>query len=348
MTHARLHRALHRALHRGLGRAFGLRQQGVTLVELLVATAISTMIAVAAMTALVVSRQGFVAVDAASGLRDNARFAVDLTQRLGVQAGFKDAVYAATTRPVNNLGVAVNPPPGVAGFNNATASATDPVNSPAARSVGDVGYGSDILILRFQAPETFPGSRVADRSMIDCMGRPASAVPTGRDDTLVSILHVELNRGEPSLMCTTVNGSGTASPARPMVEGVENFQVLYGVDGVVPNTAPLVTSTDAIADRFLRADQMLVPGDPVGTNANWRRVRSLRIGMVLRGPSRSAPDVGSQIFYPLGLAPAAAGGADGGAMSSSSDPGSAFTPAVDGRFRQAVTFTVHLRNDQGL
>jgi type IV pilus assembly protein PilW len=93
---------------------------------------------------------------------------------------------------------------------------------------------------------------------------------------------------------------------------------------------------------------MVVSGDPVGTNANWRRVRSLRIGMVLRGPSRSAPDAGPQTFYPLGAAPASAGGADGGAMSSSADPGSVFTPAVDGRFRQVVTFTVHLRNDQGL
>jgi type IV pilus assembly protein PilW len=35
-------------------------------------------------------------------------------------------------------------------------------------------------------------------------------------------------------------------------------------------------------------------------------------------------------------------------MSSASDPGTVFTPAVDGRLRQVITFTVHLRNDQGL
>ena len=41
-------------------------------------------------------------------------------------------------------------------------------------------------------------------------------------------------------------------------------------------------------------------------------------------------------------------GAAGSAMSSTNDAGTAFTPAFDGRLRQVVTFTVHLRNDQGL
>jgi len=330
------------------GQAPGQGQCGLTLVELLVATAISTMIALAAMSALVVSKQGFVAVDAASQLRDSARFAQDLIQRVGVQAGYKDIAYAATIRPANTVGVAANPAPAVAGFSNATAGAVDPVNNPATRATGSPGYGSDILILRFQAPETFPGSGVADPSMIDCLGRPSAAIPTGRDDMLVSIIHVDVNRAEPTLMCTTVNGSGTVSAEQPIVQGVENFQVLYGVDGVVANTVPLVTGTDSISDSYLRADQMVVAGDAVATNANWRRVRSLRIGMVLRGPARSAPDVGALTWYPLGSAPGSSGGLSGSAMAATGDPGSAFTPPVDGRFRQVVTFTVHLRNDQGL
>ncbi|MFN5940974.1 MAG: PilW family protein, partial [Polaromonas sp.] len=51
------------------------RSLGLTLVELLVALAISAVIALAAISALIVSRQGFTTVDAASQLRDNARFA---------------------------------------------------------------------------------------------------------------------------------------------------------------------------------------------------------------------------------------------------------------------------------
>ncbi|MET0542212.1 MAG: PilW family protein, partial [Variovorax sp.] len=70
---------------------------------------------------------------------------------------------------------------------------------------------------------------------------------------------------------------------------------------------------------------------------NWQRVRSLRIGLVLRGPLNSAQDRNPDMsFYPLGKA-----------MYSSSDPGTKLVPAQDGRLRQTVTFTVHLHNRQG-
>jgi type IV pilus assembly protein PilW len=322
-------------------------QQGFTLVEMLVAMAISMVVAIAAISALIVSRQGYSAVDASSQLRDSARFSVDLIQRIGVQAGFKDIIYAATLRPANNSGVASNPSPGVSGFNNALASATDPTGSSTARTAGSVGYGSDVLVLRYQVPETYPGSGTPDPSMIDCMGQSASSIPTDRDNTVASIIHVDIADGEPSLMCTTVNATGTISTPRPIIKGVENFQVLYGTDGVVANTVPSGT-TDFVADRYLRADQMVVAGDPVGTNANWRRVRSIRIGMVVRGAADTSNDHTSQTYYPFGNAPASSGGAAGSAMSSTNDAGTAFTPAFDGRLRQVVTFTVHLRNDQGL
>ena len=329
---------------RGHGpRAAGL-QSGLTLVELLVALVISSIIAIAAVSALIVSRQGFTTVDAASQLRDNARFATDLIQRLGVQAGYEDLMYATTTRLANVVGVATNPDPDVAGFNNATSSYTDPYNTATTRTAGTVGYGSDVLILRYQASETFPGSGVSDKTMIDCSGNPSTAIPANRDDRMASVFYVALDtQGEPSLMCSTGPSTG-----QPIIQGVENFQVLYGTDNVTPNTAPGSTTTDSVADRFLRADQMVVAGDPVGTNANWRRVRTLRIGMVIRGPIGSAQDTTAQTLYPLGQAKNASGGSPGSAMSSSSDPGTIFSPGADSRMRQAVTFTVHLRNEQGL
>ena len=329
---------------RGHGpRAAGL-QSGLTLVELLVALVISSVIAIAAVSALIVSRQGFTTVDAASQLRDNARFATDLIQRLGVQAGYKDFKYATTTRPANVFGSAPSPAdPDVAGFNNAIPSATDPYNTATARTAGTVGYGSDILILRYQASELFPDSPVSDKAMIDCSGFATTAIPANPDDRMASVLYVDISQGEPSLMCSTGPSTG-----QPIIQGVENFQVLYGTDNVTPNTAPGSTTTDSVADRFLRADQMVVAGDPIGTNANWRRVRSLRIGMVIRGPIGSAQDTTAQTLYPLGQAKNASGGSPGSAMSSSSDPGTIFSPGADSRMRQAVTFTVHLRNEQGL
>ncbi|MFM9881293.1 MAG: PilW family protein [Burkholderiaceae bacterium] len=323
------------------------RLKGLTLIELLVALAISSILALAAIAALVISRQGFTSVDAASQLRDNARFSTDLIQRLSVQAGYKDLQYASTNRTANAAGLAANPDPNITGFNNARASATDPVNTSTARAAGSAGFGSDILILRHQVSETFPGSGISDRSMINCAGVASAVVPADRDAREISILHVAVSLGELSLMCTTINSVSGDITTQPIVQGVENFQVLYGVDNVVPNTAPAAgAASDAIADRFLRADQMVVAADPVGTNANWRRVRSLRIGMVIRAAAGSAQEIVSQTFYPLGSGRNAAGGTPGSALSSANDPGTVFTPTADNRLRQIVTFTVQLRNGQ--
>jgi type IV pilus assembly protein PilW len=314
-------------------------------VELLVAMVISLVIALAAISALTVSRRGLTTVDAAAQLGDNARFASALLLRLGAQAGFRDVEYAATPRASNTAGLSGTgtAAPNVSGVNNALPDSTDPYNTYATRTTGTAGYG-DILILRYQAVETFPESGKSDKTMIDCFGNPSTTVPIDRDDRMVSVLYVDVSQGEPSLMCST-----GPSNAQPIISGVESFQVLYGTSGVTPNTAPPETTLAAnIADRYLRADQIVVPGNEAATNANWSRVRSLRIGMLLRGAQGSAQQNVAQTFYPLGLAKASATGAAGSAMASADDPGTIFNAPADGRLRQTVTFTIHLRNDQGL
>jgi type IV pilus assembly protein PilW len=324
------------------------RQRGMTMVELLVALVISLLISLAAISALIVTRQGFTTVDASSQLRDNGRFVSDLIQRIGVQAGFKDVFYA--TQVASAAETAANIAPNIYGFDNALASATDPLNSATARTSGVEGYGSDILILRYQSVETFPGSLVSDKSMIDCAGNSSATTPSRRAERFASIFHVDVSQGETTLMCTTVAPDGTVSAPQPIVQGVEDFQVLYGVDGYSTANTLFNGAQDTVPDRYLRADQMVVGAtDSAATYNNWRRVRSIRVGMVLRGPLNSQQEKVSQTFYPFGPARAASSAALGTAMSSASgDIGTVFTPAVDGRFRQVVTFTVHMRNDQGL
>jgi type IV pilus assembly protein PilW len=323
------------------------RQRGFTMVELLVALVLSLLIALAAISALIVTRQGFNTVDAASQLRDNGRFAADLIQRLAVQSGFEDLRYAATSATSNVVGAATNPEPNVKGYNNTLADSTDPLNTYAIRTTGADGYGSDVLILRNQSAETYPGSGIIDKSLIDCAGNPAKSLPTDRYDQMISIFQVALSQGEQSLMCIVLDTTSGAFSTQPIVQGVENFQVLYGTDGVTAGVAPTAIPT-TVPDHFLRADQLTVAGDPIGTNANWRRVRSLRIGMVLRGPLNSAQEKVAQTLYPFGLAKSSSTGTAGAAMSSADDPGTVFTTPADGRLRQVVTFTVHLRNNQNL
>ena len=321
------------------------KQAGLTLLELLVAMTLGLLIVLAAAAALLVSRQGFFAVDAASQLRDNARYAQSIVQRVGVQAGFKNINMLVPPPPEDPA----NPfEPSVFGINNAKRSTSTAWDAGSTWGTSDAGKNSDILVLRAHVSTTTGevGSP-SDGSMIDCLGE-APPVTSELDGGFFNILHVQASSaGEPALMCTRA-AAGGGFEAQPLVQGVESFQVLYGVDNVVPNTAP-TGATDSVPDRYLRADQLTVTGNDAATYANWRRVRSLRIGMVLRSQPGSAVDTASQTFYPLGTSRSSASGAIGSAFAhATNDPGTVFTPPVDRRLRQVVTFTVHLRNFQDL
>lgn len=331
------------------------RMGGLTLIELMVAMALGLLIVLASVAALTVARRGFTTVDAAAQLRDNGRFAADVVGRIGVQAGYRDVYFAARQRQG-----AANPEPHVMGFNNALIDPVNPLATATARASDTApGWGSDILILRYQAAQlhfqsTDPVLKlISDKTMIDCAGNPAPAVididdPTARDQRMASILHVAVNQGEPTLMCSYSTDGIVFGGTTPIAQGVENFQVLYGVDSVTANTAPAATlPSPNVPTAYLRADQMAVAGNTAATNANWRRVRSIKIGMVLRGAPDSTQDRAAQTFYPFGEALSGPGGAKGSAFASNADPGTAFTPTPDGRLRKTVSFTIHLRNDQG-
>jgi len=333
----------------------------LTLIELLVAMVIGLVVVLAAVASLTVARRGFTTVDASSQLRDSTRFATDLIGRVSVQAGYRDLFIAASPASVDPLRA-----PNVSGFNNGFIDATNPLTTFTTRSAGVDGYGSDVLILRYQAAQLYSmyeGSNatngaVSDQTMIDCAGNALTTVPDPMNaaqtvlastSRIASIFHIAINQGEPSLMCTYSDTGVAPFVTRPIVQGVENFQVLYGVDGVTAGAAPAAAALSPnVPLSYLRADQIVVAGNTAATYANWRRVRSLRIGLVLRSATGSTQDPTSQTYFPFGAAQASAAGAVGSAFASANDPGTTFTPTPDGRLRQTVSFTVHLRNDQGL
>ena len=325
----------------------------MTLIELLVAMTIGLLVVLATVAVLTVSRRGFTTVDAASQLRDNARYATYLMSRIALQTGFQDVPYSATPRKDDAvMNVSTNPQTNVAGFNNAQYSASDPFNSTSGNWSGaSPAHGSDILILRYQGGETFPGSGVSDKTMITCNGTAPASIPANRDERIVSIFYIAVTNQEPVLMCSS-STDGAPPPSgsgQPVVSGVESFQVLYGVDGVTAGTpTPITAPAPDRVDRYLRADQLRVNGDDVATNNNWRRVRSIRIGMILRGELNSNQDRTDINIFPFGSGASSSGGAAGSAFGSAADPGTVYTAGSDGRLRQTVTFTIHLRNSQDL
>ena len=61
-------------------------QSGLTLIELLIAMTLSTVITIAGVASLTMARQGFSSTDATSELENNARFATSVIQKIVIQA----------------------------------------------------------------------------------------------------------------------------------------------------------------------------------------------------------------------------------------------------------------------
>lgn len=335
-------------------------QAGLTLVELLVAMALGLLIAGAAIATLVIGRQGFNAVDSSTQLRENARFAASLIQRIGIQAGYENnaggnftpwRLFCGTPGATVPCGVGGDTNPGVRAYDNAVITNLAALpgglaheSRGAACAVADTSCqnGSDILMVRYFG-DTRPGAAVGSGSMINCAGinEPENPAPA------YSIFHVVRSAaGEPTLVCAFVNPATGAWQQVPLVEGVEGFQLLFGVDGVTPGAAPPVlqlplnindVGNDTVPERYLRASQLDVAGNPAATADNWRRVRSIRVGLVVRGGANSAVDRASSGRTIDVL---------GNGFFDAADVGSRLVVPADGRLRQTLVFTIHLRNPQ--
>lgn len=329
----------------------GRRQHGLTLIELLVALGLGLLVVVIAATALLMGQQGYRSVDSTTQLRDRERFAADLLARVIVQAGYQDLGAAQVSIRSTAKLLGNDPEPDVYGWNNAIYKQPDDLilststkivdeNRPASCTINDTSCknGSDVLVIRYQGVNSPTNAANPDNTMINCMGQGEAGLTNGDlNDRAVSMFHVTRGaNGEPALSCTYYNfKTGLWSASAPMIEGVESFQVLFGTDGVSPSLAPSPTATqDTVAERWLRADQLTVAGNDAGTRENWRRVRAVRVGLVLRGPVGSAQQSAADTFTPLGSM-----------YASASDTGSTLSVAADGRLRLQSNFTVHLRND---
>lgn len=326
------------------------RQQGMTLVELLVAMTVGMVVIIAALATLILGRSGYDAVDSTSQLIDRERFAVDMLSRVISQAGFQDLAAAAPVTRAIAKTLGGDPEPDLFGWNNAYYTQLDDLditnstkivdgNRPTkCGSVTDTSCvnGSDVLVVRFQGvgPTTDP-----DGTMINCLGEAEPGLTTGDlNERSANVIYVQrsTSTGEPSLHCSYYNhDTGAWVSGQPLLEGVEAIQLLFGTDNVVATTAPTTGGQDTIVDRWLRADQLKVSGNAVATRENWRRVRAVRVGLVLRGPVASAQERVAATLAPLGSP----------TYTATADVGSQLSVAADGRLRRVVNFTVHIRND---
>lgn len=322
-----------------------LRQPGFTLVELMVAVTLGLLVAAAAVAALLIGRQGFNNVDSSTQLRESARFAATMIDKIVLEAGFENAAYGVVTTPKA---------PGVRGFENSLVGAESGLPASLAhdsRTTAACGSatgttcmnGSDVLMLRFWGVSR---NGVADGSIVNCAGIPEPEATTA-DPRAYSIFHIRTAAsGEPTLACSYRVPGSTTFVTVPLVQGVESLQVLYGTTGVTPGVCSgTVSIAGGGADVYLTAKQL--DGASGYCDNNWQRVRSVRIGLLVRGLVGSAPASTQTTWNVLGT-PTTPGLTTYSYVNvlGSNDLGSSLTTTADGRLRQQLVFTVHLRNAQ--
>ncbi|HED34773.1 MAG TPA: prepilin-type N-terminal cleavage/methylation domain-containing protein [Gammaproteobacteria bacterium] len=272
------------------------RQQGLTLIELMVALVISLIILAGLYTVYSSNKMAYQRSSGMAQVQENGRFTLDFLTRSIRLAGFPsdnpdvqkilfgDATEAANLNSSNNANVAGHP-------NNTIAN----------------GLGDDRLVIHFgDSTATLP----------DCLG----AVPAPPDTTR-NIFEVR-NSGR-------TNTAGNAIYSlfcnnQELVEGIENLQVLYGLD------TDYDTNPDGIANQYVTLDD-IPPHPQIAGQLYWDQVVSVKLAVLATSVDELSIAPSNRSFPMLDIViPAYDGGAGN-------------NPA-DRIIRRVYTTTVLLRN----
>lgn len=210
------------------------RMRGLSLVELMVALAVSLLLLAGVFQIYLGNRQSYDTQQGISLVQESGRFATLFLSRSIRHAGYLSSVY---DRPSDAFDAA-NPP--VAGVEN--------------------GNNPDSITVRYQGQNGAP--------VLDCFGQ---AVPVNVTVASQFSLSDPDAAGLRSLRCQRV---GIDATPRPLVEGVQNMQIIYGVDR---------TSNDQRdTSNYVTANNI----------TNWQDVRTVRIELTVSDND----DVGDKLF----------------------------------------------------
>jgi type IV pilus assembly protein PilW len=251
---------------------------GFTLTELMISLALGMIIVLAASALVVAARSVQSTQFAAALLQDTGQFALNNIARSVKQAGFinfdRDDAPVIVTDTMS---------PSIFGLDNATLNAASPGIENPAKSTN---FSSDVLAVRFFGS----GTGEPDNSILNCGGFGVPA-PTSQgkaeQDRGWSIYYVANDRnGIPNLYCKYKNKRFTA---QSIAQGVEAFQVLYGIDSS--------DGTGNSVHQFLNAGAInaLDAGIPVADlnrRSSWKKITAVKIAIMIRSEMNANTEIG--------------------------------------------------------
>lgn len=288
-------------------------QNGLTLIELMIAMMLGVFLMVGILKIFSSSKQAYKLQENLSRLQENGRFAMDFITKDVRMAGYTGCSKALpATVPINTI-TEQTKTNGVDGGNNlpdtlnfqyaksCSGQLTTKMSSPAVNSNIQIGANncgikanSTLLIGDCAGSDVFSAASVTNTT--DSNSKTTASTVTNAtaltktydvDAELFTFQSVTYNiqtgaSGLPALF--RIDSSGT----NELVEGIENLQILYGVDeGTITAGAVDKTKVDYIPNYYVTAAQ--VPA--LINNANgWTRVVSVRISLVAVSPDNGLID----------------------------------------------------------
>lgn len=175
-----------------------------------------------------------------------------------------------------------------------------------AGSLNGTAPGSKISVLGATSPNVYLDPSVSNCGTAPCPWdfRISNAFLNAKPLVGDASLNAEIHRAEyyaffvmpnnsdiPSLYMWRLKRTDETMATNPeeLVEGVENMQLRFGVD--------TSTTPDGAIDEYRSAEQVVAGAtDDVTLDANWRRVLSVHVGLLIRSPGRAGVPAGSRTF----------------------------------------------------
>lgn len=230
------------------------QQQGLTLIEIMVALLIGAFLLAGVIQIFIVNKQTYRVQENLSRMQENGRFAIDYLNRYIRLAGY------ITTKSLNDIRYKDLSRNSTTGQNDGSSITSalfgNSGNKAIAGTNGDGLNSSDSITVRYQADPP------ADGQMADCLGNTVSS-PNG--DVIVAnqfFLKADAsNNNQPTLYCDPLHA--TDPTEQPVISGVENMQIRYCVPA---------DSTDTNIGCVLAGNDV----------SDWNQIQSVRVSLLLR------------------------------------------------------------------